>query len=512
MIRHPSDLGYQHGGFDLPGLEIHQQTVESRPTDGALFALEAQTLSERLVARRESVDDRAKQCAMLVNTQPGPWVVWCHLNAEADALVRLIPDAVEVRGSDPPDVKESRLLGFAKGAFRVMVTKPSIGGFGMNWQHCHQLAFVGLSDSWESYYQAVRRCWRFGQTETVHAYLIAADTEGAVVANLKRKDAQAAALAEEMLTHMSDINRADLQSVSRTRADYTPEVATGTGWTLHCGDCVDVVRSLPDHSIDFSIFSPPFASLYTYSNSDRDMGNCADHQMFYEHFRWLVTDLVRVVKPGRLVSFHCMNLPTSKVRDGVIGLRDFRGELIRMFEGAGFIYHSEVVIWKDPVTAMQRTKALGLLHKTIRKDSSMARQGIPDYLVTMRAPGDNAEPIAHTHEEFPVKLWQRYASPIWMDINPSDTLEFRTVREDEDERHIAPLQLEVIRRAMMLWTNPGDLVLSPFAGIGSEGWVALEEGRRFMGAELKPAYWSRACKNLTEAASHRSADLFEEYE
>lgn len=275
-------------------------------------------------------------------------------------------------------------------------------------------------------------------------------------------------------------------------------------FVIYNGDSVEVVRSFPDNSTHYTIFSPPFASLYTYSNSERDMGNCLDHGMFHEHFSFLIGDLLRVTMPGRLLSFHCMNLPTSKAKDGVIGLTDFRGMLIRAFVDAGWIYHSEVVIWKDPVTAMQRTKALGLLHKQIKKDSCMSRQGIPDYLVTMRKPGDNPERVTHTNETFPVTMWQKYASPVWMDINPSDTLQYRSAREHNDERHICPLQLGVIRRAIELWTNPGDTVLSPFAGIGSEGFVAREMGRRFVGIELKPSYYRQAKANLDAAAKQIS--------
>lgn len=278
-------------------------------------------------------------------------------------------------------------------------------------------------------------------------------------------------------------------------------------FALYNSDCIDVLRGLPEASVGYTIFSPPFASLYTYSASPRDMGNCSGQDEFLQHFRYLVPELFRVTKPGRLLSFHCMLLPTSKTKDGMIGLRDFRGELIRLFVECGWIHHSEVVIWKDPVTAMQRTKALGLLHKTIRKDSSMSRQGIPDYLVTLRKPGDNPDPIAHTPEEFPVSLWQQYASPVWMDINPSDTLQYRSAREDKDEKHICPLQLEVIRRALKLWSNPGDTVLSPFAGIGSEGYVALQEGRRFVGAELKKSYYEQAARNLESVANPKQAEL-----
>jgi len=283
-------------------------------------------------------------------------------------------------------------------------------------------------------------------------------------------------------------------------------------YAAYHSDCVDVLRGMPDNSVHYSIFSPPFASLYTYSASPRDMGNCASHDEFFGQFRYLIPELFRVMKPGRLLSFHCMLLPTSKARDGVIGLTDFRGQLIRAFQEVGWVFHSEVVIWKDPVTAMQRTKALGLLHKQIKKDSAMSRQGIPDYLVTMRKPGDNPEPVTHTgkDDDMPVQMWQQFASPVWMDIDQSDTLQYRSARENDDEKHICPLQLGVIRRGIKLWSNPGDIVLSPFMGIGSEGYVALEMGRRFVGAELKRSYFDQACRNLASVShgSERQPGLF----
>ena len=281
---------------------------------------------------------------------------------------------------------------------------------------------------------------------------------------------------------------------------------SGDGWTAYNGDCVEVVSALPDRSVDYSIFSPPFASLYTYSNSPRDMGNCRTDAEFFEHFGHLIDALARVMRPGRNVSFHCMLLPTSKERDGYIGLRDFRGDLIRAFQARGFVFHSEVVIWKDPVTSMQRTKALGLLHKSVRENASMCRQGIPDYLVTMRAPGENDLRVKHDSKQYPVDKWQKVASPIWMDIDPSDTLQYRSAREHDDERHICPLQLEVIRRGIDLWTNPGEVVLSPFMGIGSEGFVALEMKRRFVGVELKRSYFEQATRNLASAVTQH--DLF----
>ena len=280
--------------------------------------------------------------------------------------------------------------------------------------------------------------------------------------------------------------------------------AQGDGFVIYNADCVEALQGLPERSIDYSIFSPPFASLYTYSNSPRDMGNCRNDEEFFAHFSHLIREMRRVMKPGRNVSFHCMLMPTSKERDGYIGLKDFRGDLIRAFQAEGFIYASEVCIWKDPVTAMQRPKALGLLHKTVRGNAAMSRQGIPDYLVTMRAPGDGDPEDRVKHgEDYPVDKWQKVASPIWMDIDPSDTLQFRSAREHDDERHICPLQLEVIRRGVDLWTNPGDVVLSPFAGIGSEGYVSLQMGRRFVGVELKRSYFEQATRNLHAATAQQ---------
>ena len=295
-------------------------------------------------------------------------------------------------------------------------------------------------------------------------------------------------------------------------------------WALYHGDSCQVIKGIPDNSLHYSIFSPPFASLYTYSASALDMGNCRDVGQFSDHFRFLASELHRVIMPGRLVSMHCMNLPSSKAHDGFIGIKDFRGDLIRLMQDAGFVYHSEVVIWKDPVIAMQRTKAIGLLHKQIVKDSAMSRQGIPDYVCTFRKLGVNPEPVAGKFNEFvgedapvntgdvtrtSIDIWQRYASPVWMDINPSDTLQYRSARENNDERHICPLQLTVIRRCLQLWTNPGDVVLDPFNGIGSTGFCCLEMDRRYIGFELKKSYYDAAVNNLKSASENQQQSLFD---
>jgi hypothetical protein len=291
-------------------------------------------------------------------------------------------------------------------------------------------------------------------------------------------------------------------------------------YAVYNADCVDVVSELQSDSVQYSIFSPPFSSLYTYSNSDRDMGNCKSDDEFMQQFGFLVNEMFRVMMPGRLVSFHCANFPTTKTHEGYIGLKDFRGDLIRLFESFGFIYHSEVCIWKDPVISMQRTKALGLLHKQLVKDSCMSRQGVPDYLVTMRKPGENPQPVAGELDHFvgdqstfkrtgklSIDIWQRYASPVWMDINPSKTLQYRSARENNDERHICPLQLDVIERGIQLWSNPNDVVLSPFMGIGSEGYVAIKAGRKFIGVELKESYYRMSVKNLEVAVKEINSQM-----
>ena len=286
--------------------------------------------------------------------------------------------------------------------------------------------------------------------------------------------------------------------------------STGKNHHLYNADCIEVLAGLPTNSVDYSIYSPPFSSLYVYSDSPRDMGNANSYDEFFEQFAFLAEQLIRVTKPGRLMSFHCAQVPLMKERDGVIGLRDFRGDLIRTFQGAGFILHSEVTVWKDPVVEMQRTKALGLLHKQIKKDSCMSRMGIPDYVITMRKPGENPNPVKHTDESFPVGQWQQWASPVWMDIDQGDTLSYMQARDTDDERHICPLQLGLIERCLTMWSNPGDVVLSPFAGIGSEGFVSLKLGRKFIGVELKESYFKVASKNLATAEAEKDrVTLFE---
>lgn len=499
VLRNPSDIGFDGSKYILPDPEYIEHVVQTESLGDELFSRPAQTMTERRKAQRDSIESRCKALAELVNKENRePWLIWCHLNDEAEMLQSLIPGSVNVQGSDSADYKTDQMMAFSQGRLRVLISKPKICGFGMNWQHCARMAFVGLDDSFEKFYQAVRRCHRFGQKRQVVVHLFTAENEGQILLNLKRKESQHHEMSASMIAYMRDIMNKELQGQQNIVDDYQEDIYENQGVTVYLGDCVKWSKRIDDESIDYSVFSPPFADLFVYSNSDHDMGNCKDDAEFVNQLRFLIKELYRIMKPGRNVSFHCMNLPTTKMRQGFIGLRDFRGDLIRAFQDVGFIYHSEVCIWKDPVVAMQRTKALGLLHKTIRENASMSRMGLPDYVVTMRKPGD-ADPRVTHGDDLPVQMWQKYASPIWSDIDQGRTLNKLPARDENDEKHMCPLQLDVIERCIHLWSNKGDIVFSPFTGIGSEGYCAVRMGRRFIGTELKPQYWHLACQNIEEA-------------
>jgi DNA modification methylase len=499
VLRSPADLGVDGSRYDLPKLEYHEHVVTTDVVGDELFSRPAMGLAERRKAQRDSIVERCKALAEVVNSEPNePWLIWCHLNDEAEMLQSMIEGSVNVQGSDKPESKTKNLLGFAHSNIRVLISKPKIAGYGMNWQHCARMAFVGLDDSFEKFYQAVRRCYRFGQKREVQVHIFTAENEGQILLNIKRKELQHHEMSKNMIEHMKDIMNQELSGQQNIVDEYKEDTYQGDGFTVHLGDCVKWTKRMEDNSIDYSVFSPPFADLFVYSNSDHDMGNCRNDEEFVTQLKFLISELYRVIKHGRNVSFHCMNLPTTKMRQGFIGLRDFRGDLIRAFQEAGFIYHSEVCIWKDPVVAMQRTKALGLLHKTIRENSTMSRMGLPDYVVTMRKPGDIEERVTHG-DDLPVLMWQKYASPIWDDINQSRTLNKMPARDDNDLKHMCPLQLDVIERCIHLWTNKGDTVFSPFTGIGSEGYTAVKMGRKFVGTELKPQYYELACLNIEDS-------------
>jgi DNA modification methylase len=362
----------------------------------------------------------------------------------------------------------------------------------MNWQHCRNVAFVGLSYSFEDFYQALRRSYRFGQTREVNAYIVQASTEGAVVKAIRRKIEQHQEMQEQMKIAAAALKEDRKQLKMKTDINITK----GDGWEVHHGDCVRVARTIPDNSIDFSIFSPPFADLFTYSDDLQDMGNCADLEEFTKHFELLIEELQRIIVPGREVAVHCLDLLSTKWKHGRIEFQDFSGEIIRAFWRHGFLFHSRICIWKSPVTEMQRTKAHGLLHKTLVNDSSSSRVGSADYLLIFRKEGESMKPVIKDPSLYPVSWWQEVASPVWMTVDQGRVLNREGARDDRDEKHICPLQLDIIERAVELWSNKGDLVFSPFTGIGSEGVGALSLGRRFIGSELKESYFEQSCLNL----------------
>lgn len=501
----PSDIGFNDDGYILPSLNMQTITVdvdEAAP-DGSEELFKHVTLSATTIHRelRETADNRADAVAELVNASSESWIVWCNTNVEADALVARIPDAVEVRGSDRPEWKEKRIAAFTDGQTRVLISKPSICGFGMNWQHCRNVAFVGLSYSFEDFYQALRRSYRFGQQNEVNAYVVQARTEGAILSTIRRKMDQHSQMQDKMKIASAAFKESTMKNLTMKTDINT---AIGDGWEIHHGDCVRVARQLEDESIDFSVFSPPFADLFTYSDDLQDMGNCSNLDEFRSHFEILIAEIARVLKPGREVAVHCVDLLSTKWKHGKIEFQDFSGEIVRMFWKHDFLFHSRICIWKSPVTEMQRTKAHGLLYKTLKADSCDSRVGCADYLLVFRKPGENPNPVTKDPDKYPVDWWQEVASPVWMTVDQGRVLNKDGARDHADEKHICPLQLDVIERAITLWTNEGDLVYSPFAGIGSEGVGALEINRRFIGSELKESYFNQAVQNLRNAKSQLS--------
>jgi hypothetical protein len=501
-VSKPSDIGFEDKGYDLPPLTMHTELCdvdESGMDDGQLFrhaTLSATTIHKEM---RMTSEARARRVAAIVAAEPGEqWLVWCNTNDEADRLRDAIPGAVEIRGSDTAFAKEKAVDGFLDGTVRVLVSKPSITGYGLNLQCCARVAFVGLSYSFEDFYQALRRSYRFGQKREVHAYIVQASTEGAILQTIQRKIQQHRIMQQEMKKASAVFAENRIKELTM-KTDLTIEA--GSGWKLAHGDCVRFARSIPDESIDFSVFSPPFADLFTYSDDLQDMGNCTDLSEFTKHFELLIEQLARITVPGREVAVHCADLLSTKWKHGRIEFQDFSGEIIRAFWRHGFLFHSRICIWKSPVTEMQRTKAHGLLYKTLKADSTDSRVGCADYLLVFRKPGDNPRPVTKDPSQYPVGTWQEVASPVWMTVDQGRVLNGEGAREQADEKHICPLQLDVIERAIVLWTNPGDLVFSPFTGIGSEGYSALKLGRKFVGSELKESYFKIARANLANATS-----------
>jgi DNA modification methylase len=514
MMTKPSDIGFEHAGYDLPPLEIieHQVDVDIKDFEnGNLFRNSNVNATNFNAELRLTMKQRMQKAAEIASGTNDQVIVWVNQNAEADAIKKLIPNAVEVRGSEPPEDKEKKLIGFGLGEFRVLITKKKIAQFGLNYQNCHIQIFASLDFSFEGLYQAIRRSYRFGQKKQVDVHIITTETMENVSKAIKEKESAFNEMKRNMILAAKSVYQFEDKKRLELTMEFNHEVIKNEYYEMHLGDSNEVIKGIPDNSVDFQLFSPPFSNLYIYSESVRDMGNCKDDEEFIKGFEFLIPELKRILRPGRLVAVHVKNLVNYMNSHGKSGQRDFRGDIIRAFTKHDFSYHSEVTIWKDPVIEMQRTKAHGLLYKQLRADSSFSRNGMAEYLVIFRKwpENENDEKLVQkvnwkTEKNFKLEQWQEWASPVWMDIQQTNVLNIRMAKDGNDEKHICPLQLGIIERAVYLWTNPGDVVFSPFAGIGSEGYGALKAERKFVGIELKKIYFDSAIRNLNSVIENKN--------
>ncbi len=507
----PSDIGFSDDGFILPPLNLIPVwvDVDERGEKGSGQLLRADKLSAMTFHRemRLTMNDRIKATKEIIDSKPDePWAIWCNIDVEQRALEKALKGkCISVFGSLNADEKEKRILRWLDGELPYLVTKASICGRGMNFQHCPNIVYWPTF-SFEDYHQTIRRFWRFGQTKPVNCYVVLPKTADNVMQSIERKMEQ-----HETMRQLVKFSREALDATLDKPVVINKEIKTemSENWTSHLGDAVRVAREkLKDQSVGFSVFSPPFADLFTYSDDAQDMGNCTGLEEFMKQFGFLIDEFHRVMMPGREVAVHCCDLLATKWKHGAIEFQDFSGEIARAFRARGFLLHSRITIWKSPVVEQERTKAHGLLQRTMLKDSTCARVGSPDYLLVFRKRGVNPNPVKHTKKDFPLEQWQEWASPVWMTVDQGNVMKnFKTARGSRDERHIAPLQIDVINRALTLWSNKGDLVYSPFSGIASEGYCSVKMGRKFIGSELKPEYWTTGLDNLRRA-DDEAMDLF----
>lgn len=508
-IDKPCTLGFNSIGYNLPEIEYIEHIIPVENLTETLFGDVAVSATDLHKDLNRSFDLRINKTLELVNSNDNQWIVWGLKNSETDTLSKLLNNSINVQGSDSPEYKAKHLNGFSKNEFKTLITKTSIASFGMNYQQCNQMVFMSYDFKFEAFYQAVRRCYRFGQKNKVTVHILIPESQTNVRKTILDKQQRH----KEMITEMSKYSAETNYKSNKSKINIMNKEIKTNDYHIINGDCVKETAKLPDNCADLVVFSPPFAELYVYSDKEEDMGNVSDYNQFSEHFQYLIPELKRTLKSGRMCAIHCMDLPIQKGKEGYIGLRDFSGMLINWFQNNGFIYHSKVTLWKNPVTEMQRTKALGLLHKTIKKDSIMSRVGIPDYVLFFRNEGENENPITHQDKDsskmdyLPVDLWQKYASPVWYDIDYSRTLQYRSGRDGNDEKHICPLQLDTIERILHLYSNEGETVLSPFGGIGSEGFCALKMNRKSISIELKESYFYINAKNHKSIVEEKNSTL-----
>ena len=508
-LDNPKTLGFDSKGYNLPEIEYIEHIIPVENNTMSLFGDIAVSATDLHKDLKRSFEARINKTIELVNNSNEQWIIWTLKNDEGNELKKALDDSINVQGSDSPEYKSKHLNGFAKNQFRNLITKTSIASFGMNYQQCFNMVFTSYDFKFEAFYQAVRRCYRFGQSNKVKVHLLVPESQINVRKTILQKEQKHKTMIKEMSNYSANT---DYKLNKSNVIVKNKEIKTEN---YHCinGDCVQESKRLKDNSADLVLFSPPFAELYVYSDKAEDMGNVSNYKEFEKHFKYLIPELKRTLKNGRICAVHCMDLPIQKGKEGFIGLRDFSGMLIDWFTNEGFIYHAKTTIWKNPVTEMQRTKALGLLHKTIKKDSCMSRVGIPDYVLFFRNEGDNEVPITHQSDDenkadyLPVDLWQKYASPVWMDVDYKRTLQYRSGRDGNDEKHICPLQLDTIERIIHLYSNEGETVLSPFGGVGSEGFQALKMNRKSISIELKESYFKINAKNHEDCVNEKQSVL-----
>ena len=502
-LRRPSNLGYEDAGFALPSLNTfeHLTHIDYQPED-ELFFTGLHGLKERANVRRQSAESKLSKAVKLTNNSE-QWIVWCGLDRESELLANAIPDSVEVKGSDTPEYKAECFEKFQDGAIRVLVTKPKIGGFGMNFQNCHNMIFFGMNDSWESYYQSVRRCYRFGQKEPVNVHILISDIELEILQNVKRKGEMAEHMMNELINDARIFETEELGKEHETmNGGYRVKTIESEMFRAMLGDSCERLKELEGESIDLSVYSPPFADLYTYSASERDLGNSRNWDEFFDHYKYVIEQVFRVTKKGRLSCVHTSDIPAMQMKDGYIGIRDFPGAVVKAHEAAGWIFHGRAIVTKNPQAQAIRTKSKALLFVQLRKDSSDSRPALLDHILIFKKPGEAEATVNPVQNgEIDNEKWIDWAGGIWTGINEFDTLQYTTARDKDDEKHICPLQLGTIERCIKLYSNPGERVLTPFGGIGSEGYEAIKYHRKAVLVELKESYFNILVKNMKEIES-----------
>ena len=498
----PSDLGYEDDGFVLPPMDVRPIFVpvdDVAPSDGSLFFTKLKGIGDRASIRKSTTAARLQTLTGIIDSE-AQWIVWCGLDAESAAVASAIHGAVEVTGADTPEYKAEQFEAFQDGRVRVLVSKGRIAGFGLNFQNAHKMAFFGLNDSWELFYQCCRRMWRFGQAEPVEVHIVLSELEAEIYQNIMRKDAMARRLRSSLVESVRRFEEDELQMRDDPIPDDAPDVRRGRTWTALRGDSCERLREIPDGSVDLSVYSPPFADLFTYTDSPRDLGNSRGWDEFFQHYSFIVREVKRITKPGRLTCVHTSDIPAMLSRDGFIGVRDFPGAVIRCYEEEGWQFVGRAFVQKNPQAQAIRVKSKALLFVQLRKDSADSRPALIDQVLLFKAPGKNAVPVTPVeHGEIDNETWIEWAHGIWTGIRETDTLQVAEGRGADDEKHVCPLQLGTIQRCITLYSNPGEIVCSPFMGIGSEGYQAIKQGRRFVGCELKDSYYNLAVRNLTRA-------------